>query len=399
MKNLKNHLNIKIAISALGLMIGISLFLIHRTLIKDIREETNFRAKKLIELFSDILNEESELKNQSKALDILQKEYNQFIESLTFPIIISNKENECIFYNIEIENYNKTSINCEKLKPLIIQMDKKNNPIPITYAKDNLNSNDIEVIQLLHFGDPLILNEIIMISFITISFFILFIIIFIWGFYYMKSNERDLIYVGMAKETAHQLGTPLSSIFGWIELLKEENINPEILLSLKKDVTRISEVADRFSKIGSKLKLEKINIIEILYELKTYFDKRLSKKHKINLKLNNNNHIEIHGDKTLLFWAFENIIKNSIDSIGKDEGTITIELKKINKNIILNFIDNGKGISRKNKINIFRAGYSTKPRGWGLGLSLTKRILENIHLGQFSLISSTDKKTIFRFKL
>jgi len=233
MKNLKNHLNIKIAISALGLIIGISLFLIHRTLIKDIREETNFRAKKLIELFSDILNEESELKNQSKALDILQKEYNQFIESLTFPIIISNKENECIFYNIEIENYNKTSINCEKLKPLIIQMDKKNNPIPITYAKDNLNSNDIEVIQLLHFGDPLILNEIIMISFITISFFILFIIIFIWGFYYMKSNERDLIYVGMAKETAHQLGTPLSSIFGWIELLKEENINPEILLSLK----------------------------------------------------------------------------------------------------------------------------------------------------------------------
>ena len=164
-----------------------------------------------------------------------------------------------IINNIEFKNYTGASINCDSLSNIIESMNKKNKPIPITYKTSTLkkwgiNFTNKKIIQTLHFGDPLILNQIITISSTTIIFFILFIIIFIWGFYYMKSNERDLIYVGMAKETAHQLGTPLSSIYGWIELLKDENVNPKILSSVKKDVNRISEVADRFSKIGSKLK-------------------------------------------------------------------------------------------------------------------------------------------------
>ena len=278
-------------------------------LFHDIRKETNFRAEKLIELFTEILNENSEIKTNRKILDVLQKEYTQFIQSLTFPIIISNKENECIFYNIEFENYTGPSISCDRLSKIIDTMDKKNNPIPITYKtstlkKWGLNFTNKNIIQTLHFGDPLILTEIINISSITIIFFILFIIIFVWGFYYMKSNERDLIYVGMSKETAHQLGTPLSSIYGWIELLKDENIDSEILLSLKKDVNRISEVADRFSKIGSKLNLETIDLIDILKNTKIYFDKRLSKKHQIILNLNKNQPIKIKWRQNLIILGF-----------------------------------------------------------------------------------------------
>ena len=406
MKKLKNHFNIKIAISGLGLLIGVSLFLLNRTLISNVREETNFRAEKLIEILTEVLNQEDKKPTNQNTFNILEKEYNKFIQSLTFPIIISNKENECIFYNIKVKDYNEGPINCDRLTETINAMDKKNKPIPIVYEigtlkKWGINTTNKKIIQVLHFGDPLILTEIIDISSITILFFILFVIIFIWGFYYMKSNERDLIYVGMSKEAAHQLGTPLSSLYGWIELLEEEkDINSEILLSLKKDVNRISEVADRFSKIGSKLNLETVDLINILKNTKKYFDKRISKNHKIVLNLNKNQSIKIKGDKILLFWAFENIIKNSIDAIEQKNGKILINLTTNENQIYIDFIDNGKGLSRKQKHQIFKPGYSTKPRGWGLGLSLTKRIIEITHLGQLQLISSSkNKKTVFRIIL
>ena len=386
MEYLKNNFNIKIALSIMALLIGICLFILNRSLINNIRQDTNFRAQQSAEILSHILNEEEILDN------VLLEQYSKFIESLTFPIIISNEQNQCIAHKIKFNNSNSSSINCDKLKYLIEEMDKKNNPIPINY----LNNQN----QTLHFGDPLILTKIISLSFITAGFFILFIIIFLWGFYFMKSNEKDLIYVGMAKEAAHQLGTPLSSIFGWIELLKDEkNTHNDILLSLKKDAARISEVTDRFSKIGSKIKLTEIELIALLTEIKKYIDKRIAKKYKIKIITNKNNNIIIPGDKTLLFWAFENIIKNSIDAIESEKGKIIINITENKKHAIIDFIDNGKGINRRNKRNIFKPGYSTKTRGWGLGLSLTKRIIKNIHSGHFLLQSSKPNKTVFRVKL
>ena len=152
---------------------------------------------------------------------------------------------------------------------------------------------------------------------------------------------------------------------------------------------------------SNKVNHENIDIIDDLKNLKTYFDKRLSKKHKIILNLNKNDSIKIKGDKILLFWAFENIIKNSIDAIEQKNGQILINVNK-NKNkkyTNIDFIDNGKGVSRKQKRYIFRPGYSTKSRGWGLGLSLTKRIIQIIHSGQIQLVSSNKKETIFRVLL
>ena len=368
----------------MALIIGICLFLLNRSLINHIREETNFRAEQSAKILTYILNENEILDN------VLLEQYSEFIESLNFPIIISNEQNECIVHKIQILEKNNSSVNCENLKNIIKDMDNKNQPIPIIYKNNQA--------QILHFGDPFILTEIINLSFITIGFFILFIIIFLWGFYFMKSNEKDLIYAGMAKEAAHQLGTPLSSIFGWIELLKEEKNQTDILMSLKKDASRISEVTDRFSKIGSNIKLVEIDLISLIKEVKIYFEKRIPKKYKIKLTLNKNRKIKINGDRILIFWAFENIIKNAIDSIEKDDGKIFIDINKNKNNVIIDFIDNGKGINRRNKRNIFKPGYSTKTRGWGLGLSLTKRIIENIHRGYFLLQSSKPGQTIFRIK-
>ena len=387
MNYLKNHFNIKIALSIMALIKGVCLFILNRAVINDIRKDTYFRAEQSAQILSQILNDQETLDN------ILLEQYSKFIESLTFPIIISNEQGECITYKIKNNESDDNYIDCNKISNIINEMDQKNAPIAINYMENQT--------QTLHFGDPLILTSIINLSFITVGFFILFILIFLWGFYFMKSNEKDLIYVGMAKETAHQLGTPLSSIFGWIELLKEDKkIDSNILLSLKKDASRISEVTDRFSKIGSKIKLTEIDLIFLLKELKKYFDKRIAKKYKINLKINKNRKIIIPGDKTLLFWAFENIIKNSIDAIENKKGEIIININKDNnENIVIDFIDNGKGINRRNKRDIFKPGYSTKTRGWGLGLSLTKRIIENIHNGYFTLQSSKLNKTVFRVKI
>ena len=387
MNYLKNHFNIKIALSIMALIKGVCLFILNRAVINDIRKDTYFRAEQSAQILSQILNDQETLDN------ILLEQYSKFIESLTFPIIISNEQGECITYKIKNNESDDNYIDCNKISNIINEMDQKNAPIAINYMENQT--------QTLHFGDPLILTSIINLSFITVGFFILFILIFLWGFYFMKSNEKDLIYVGMAKETAHQLGTPLSSIFGWIELLKEDKkIDSNILLSLKKDASRISEVTDRFSKIGSKIKLTEIDLIFLLKELKKYFDKRIAKKYKIKLKINKNRKIIIPGDKTLLFWAFENIIKNSIDAIENKKGEIIININKDNnENIVIDFIDNGKGINRRNKRDIFKPGYSTKTRGWGLGLSLTKRIIENIHNGYFTLQSSKLNKTVFRVKV
>ena len=387
MNYLKNNFNIKIALFSMALIIGVCLFFLNRVLISNIREETTLRAKESAEVLSEMLNDSSDK-------GILLKHYGKFIESLNFPIIISNTYGQCVTHKINIDKYKNLEkpnpfIDCEDLNDIINDMDEKNTPIPITY--------DGNEIQTLHFGDPLILDEIINLSFITIGFFILFILIFLLGFYFMKTNEKDLIYVGMSKEAAHQLGTPLGSIVGWIELLKDEkHTNKDILLSLKKDVSRISEVTDRFSKIGSKIKLQEVELITLLKELKKYFDKRISKKYKISLKIHKNKKAMILGDKTLLFWAFENIIKNAIDAIETKKGEIIIDINKVEEKIMINFEDNGKGINRRNKRDIFKPGYSTKTRGWGLGLSLTKRIIENTHEGELSLQSSKPNKTVFR---
>lgn len=258
------------------------------------------------------------------------------------------------------------------------EMDSDNKPIPITYQGT--------VLGYYHYGVSPIIKKLRWLPYIEISAAILFILIGYVGFSQIKRSEQRYIWVGMAKETAHQLGTPLSSISGWLEILKEQ---PEQLDKAIKEVgidtKRLAKVASRFSQIGSVPSLKMTNIVKISKNAVAYFRKRLpqyEKKITIKEAYNFNANVKLNGD--LFEWVLENLIKNAIDAIGSRKGLINIEINSSDKRNLVNIdiTDDGRGINSRDRHNIFKPGFSTKARGWGLGLSLAKRIVEDYHGGK-----------------
>jgi len=209
----------------------------------------------------------------------------------------------------------------------------------------------------------------------------------------MRDNQENLIWVGMSKEAAHQLGTPLSSLLAWLEILKFHANNPESTGAIKEienDLQRINIVVDRFSKIGSQPSLEPLNINEIISDLSEYFSTRLpklGKKININLDLGKENIFALANGE-LFTWVIENLIKNAADAIEQKSGLIKISMQTQNNIIIIKVKDNGKGIPQKLQKRVFEPGFSTKKRGWGLGLSLCKRIIEDYHNGKIFISES-----------
>ena len=201
----------------------------------------------------------------------------------------------------------------------------------------------------------------------------------------------------MARETAHQLGTPVSSLMGWVKLLRGEKENLSIILdSMDEDILRLSEISERFSKIGSKPKLKNISIGELISEVSDYMINRLPKQSGITIHNSGDNNIIIQGDWVLLRWAVENLMKNALDAIGIGNGEISVMISNYGNEVQFDIRDTGKGINRSDWKNIFRPGYSSKRRGWGLGLSLTQRIVKEIHGGNIKVLSSKQGETIFR---
>ena len=233
----------------------------------------------------------------------------------------------------------------------------------------------------------------------------LFVIaLFLASAYYLfseaRKTEQNQVWVAMSKETAHQLGTPISSLLGWIEYLKlsEDNAIQEIVPELEKDVSRLELITDRFSKIGSKPQLETHDIVGILNETVDYMQKR-SPKHVYFTKKYALEHQEVDLYPPLFNWVVENLIKNALDAMD-GKGKINVNLHEHNHRVVIDITDSGKGIQNRNKNIVFRPGYSTKKRGWGLGLSLSKRIIEEYHGGKlFVLHSEKNKGTTFRIEL
>lgn len=194
----------------------------------------------------------------------------------------------------------------------------------------------------------------------------------------------------MAKETAHQIGTPLSSLIGWTELLKTENVNPDYISEMEKDVSRLSTIAERFSKIGSLPTLEKTDIIKETIESYDYLKSRSSKLIDFDIKTPKGE-IPVNLNKQLYSWTIENLVKNAIDAM-KGRGKLTVEISQLENDVKVSITDTGKGISKKNFNKIFEPGFTTKKRGWGLGLSLTKRIIEDFHDGKIKVLQSEKGK-------
>ena len=248
----------------------------------------------------------------------------------------------------------------------------ENDPIKVIY-KHIIN-------QTLYYGDTPLLKKlkIYPIALLIIIFIFVFLLIFL--FQTNKYSEQNKLWVGMAKETAHQISTPLTSLMGWIEVLKEKKLKKDSILEIEKDINRLELIADRFSKIGASPKLKNENIIDLISKTLEYLRKRSG--NKVIWKWNPpKKPLNIPINSTLISWTIENIVKNGIDSI-KGEGEIKIELIKFKKFVKILISDNGVGIE-KNAINkIFNPGYTTKKGGWGLGLSLVERIIVNFHKGK-----------------
>jgi len=324
---------------------------------------------------------------------------NEVIQGIDFPVIYTDAQMEpqvCINIKPEYDSLKVLPADISnELKEELRDLDSENPPISISYQGD--------VLGYYHYGVSSIIKQLRWLPYIEIAVAILFILIGYVGFSQIKKSEQRHIWVGMAKETAHQLGTPLSSIHGWIELLKE---NPkkldQALHEIDIDANRLSKIALRFSQIGSFPALQKLDVVEILQNVVAYIRKRLpriGKKISIEEEYEINPLIKLNGE--LFEWVIENLVKNAIDAIESKSGRIVLKLRvEDDQHISIDVTDTGKGISTRDKNYVFKPGFSTKTRGWGLGLSLAKRIIEEYHGGKLLLKDSrTGKGSTFRILL
>ena len=292
---------------------------------------------------------------------------------------------------IEINNIKNVKVSdTVKINKLILQFKSENNPIPIF-----LNGKKIST---LYYGNSSVLNKLKFYPVALILFTISFVLITVLFYKNLKISEINSLWSSMAKETAHQIGTPLSSLIGWIELIKSKSKSTPYINEIEKDVNRLTTISERFGKIGSKPKLEKHNLaIEISKTVK-YLNERISDNIRIDFKQIESN-IYVNMNPQLFSWCLENIIKNSVDAI-EDKGKILIDVQNGSDHLYIYIKDNGKGMSKKLFKNIFKAGYTTKKRGWGLGLSLAKRIIEDYHLGKIKVLESKiNEGTTFEIRL
>jgi signal transduction histidine kinase len=297
-----------------------------------------------------------------------------FSNNTSIPIILT--ENDSIINTVNIdEEIVKDKI---KAKAFLSDLRNENEPIVIEYVPNKF--------QKLYYGNSALLNKL---KYYPIAL-MLIIVLFgsvVYNFY--RSNKmatQNKLWAGMAKETAHQIGTPLSSLIGWVELLKSENVDESTTFEIEKDIERLQTITDRFSKIGSEPKLETKDIIEETLQSYDYLQSRFSKQIEFSFKAPKSP-IMVSLNPTLHSWTIENLVKNAIDAM-KGRGKLSLEIEQDAGHVKINVTDTGSGIQKKQFKSIFEPGFTTKKRGWGLGLSLTRRIVEEYHKGTIKVLNS-----------
>jgi signal transduction histidine kinase len=334
--------------------------------------------------------------------------FDNIIKPIDFPLILTdaddkvNLDSPSDIKNIRNIDYD-TSLSDKELEEFfalkIKQMDELHNPILVTYE-------DSIILTKIHYGDSDLINRLKFYPYLQIIIAGLFIIIGYVGFSNIKRSEQSNIWVGMAKETAHQFGTPISSLMGWLEMLKMHYNNPDKVLDItneiENDVEKLNKITYRFSKIGAIPEMTSMMVYEEVEKVVQYFQRRLPQTgKKVDVIVTGDKQACAEINAELFEWVIENLIKNSLDAIDRTkEGEIKIQIKDCPKKIEIEVSDNGKGIEAKRRKDVFRPGYSTKRRGWGLGLSLSKRIIEGYHNGKIHVKHSTPGEgTVFKITL
>ena len=279
------------------------------------------------------------------------------------------------------------------LRRKVKQFKSQNDAIVVEVNKEPL------ILNKYYFGESKLLKEVRYYPLVQLFIVALFIIITFTAITLRNKSTQNQVWAGMAKETAHQLGTPLSSLQGWVELLKETNGSEKIALEMTKDVDRLKLVSDRFGKIGSTPQLEEIDIVAQIENMVAYIKRRASEHVQFSIYSYDEKEIPAMVSGPLFDWVIENLLKNALDAM-EGKGSIQVKIKNEIADVIIDVIDSGKGISKQNIANVFKPGFTTKKRGWGLGLSLSKRIIEQYHKGELSVKhSEPGKGTTFRIVL
>ena len=379
--------NIKGGIFLIGVFLVIGLFSYTRYLSSELREDN----REVVKLYAEIIAET--VKDDSNTnIDFI---FENIIKKVKFPIIQSGRnKNPQLWTNLP-ENIDSDS---DRLK-LVLSMDKINKPIPLVFD-DKINGPI--TFGYLHYGDSRLIQKIQIWTYIELLSIGIFILFGFIGFSFIRNSEKQHIWVGLSRETAHQLGTPVSALLGWLDYLKNDNSNIEkILPEMESDIERLQQVNRRFSKMGSKPEMEFFDLSKRIESVLSYLNHRIpTLGKKVDLVNDIDPDIKIMANGTLISWTIENLIRNSIDSISGEAGLIRLSMSQDQNNVKIRISDNGCGVPKKDWKNIFRPGFSTKKSGWGLGLSLCQRIINEVHKGDIYVLESRiNSGTVFEINI
>lgn len=365
----------------MAVVIGLTSLIYTQRLVRELKTE----ERKKVELWAKATKQLIEL-------DITESDFEFLFEVIennnTVPVILVDALGDTISTrNLDPVRKN----NPEYLHRQLKKMNQAYEPIEIELSNGEKN--------YIYYKDSFILTKLAWFPFIQLGVIVLFIFVSYYAFSATRKAEQNQVWVGLSKETAHQLGTPTSSLSAWVELLRMKKLDEKLVLEFEKDVNRLEKITERFSKVGSKPALVRSNLVKEILHTVQYIKNRSSKKVSFEFNFGEDEKIWIPLNTVLFEWVIENLCKNALDAIGSD-GKIRISITNQTKVIYLDISDNGKGIPKSRFKTIFSPGYTTKERGWGLGLSLTKRIVEIYHGGNiFVKYSEINKGTTIRIIL
>ena len=364
----KYSVNIKAGLFIIGIILVSAFVLFTQKIVRDLRDDN----REIVHLYAEIIAGVATSENDENLNFIFEN----IIQKVQFPLIQSDAEMKPISWRNLPDNINSEAGAYRIQKT----MDYHNDPIPLIY--NDSDSNETIIFGYLHFGDSRLINRLEWLPYLQIGLVGLFILLGFIGFSVIRNSEKRHIWAGMARETAHQLGTPVSALLGWVDLLKSNpNRSKSIVKDMDMDLARLQEISSRFSDMGTAPKFEKLDIVKLIQSVIKYLHRRVPGV-TIQLTFDESKQYNINGNQKLLSWAIENLIKNGIDASQDIAGDIIINLKIEEDRFIINIKDFGMGIPKRDWKNIFRPGFSTKKYGWGLGLSLTKRIVTDFHKGK-----------------
>ncbi len=379
---------VKIILVVAAVVIAVASLVISHFLVRDLYGE----ERNKMEVWAEAMRSLS-MADENTDLNLVLKVIE---ENKTIPVIVMDRNNEATeFRNIELKgnNYDDSLANATKMGR---EMMASGRVVKINLASDNADDEN-EFINVCY-DDSVMLKRLSSWPYIQLGVVMVFVVIAIFALLTSKRAEQNKVWVGLSKETAHQLGTPISSLMAWTEILKENYPDDELLPEMDKDVQRLQLIADRFSKIGSMPETVPSSLTDIMNHVVDYMNRRTSA--KVNMVRDfPEGDIFVKINASLFEWVIENLCKNAVDAM-EGAGTITLFMREVENRVVVEVSDTGKGIRKKDIRNVFTPGFTTKKRGWGLGLSLAKRIVEEYHKGKiFVKNSEIGKGTTFRIEL